>query len=89
MSKPNIFNNNTYYRHNEPIRSYEEQAREFAKGLIVPDNKVDEFTDSFMRKYDRLVYEFENKTKLKKLDLSIMVFAACLHCLYGVVLAVC
>lgn len=76
MSKPNIFNNNTYYRHNEPIRSYEEQASEFANGLIMTDQEIDASTDAFMRKYDRLVYEFENKTKLNKLDLTIMVFAA-------------
>ena len=76
MSKPNIFNNSTYYRHNEPIRSYEDQAREFAKGLIMTDQEIDASTDAFMRKYERLVYEFENKTKLNKLDLTIMVFAA-------------
>ena len=76
MSKPNIFDNSTYYRHNEPIRSYEDQAREFAKGLIMTDQEIDASTDAFMRKYERLVYEFENKTKLNKLDLTIMVFAA-------------
>lgn len=76
MSKPNIFDNSTYYRHNEPIRSYEDQAREFANGLIMTDQEIDASTDAFMRKYDRLVYEFENKTKLNKLDLTIMVFAA-------------
>jgi hypothetical protein len=76
MSKPNIFDNSKYYRHNEPIRSYEDQAKEFAKGLIMTEHEIDMSTDAFMRKYDRLVYEFENKTKLNKLDLTIMVFAA-------------
>ena len=76
MGKPNIFNNNTYYRSNEPITSYTDQAKAFSQGLILTDKEIEDSTDAFMRKYNKLVYEFEHKTKLNKLDLTIMVFAA-------------
>ena len=76
MSKPNIFDNSKYYRSNEPIVSYEDRAKAFSQGLILTDREIEASTDAFMRKYNKLVYEFENKTKLNKLDLTIMVFAA-------------
>ena len=76
MVRPNIFDDSKYYRQNEPRLSYDERAKQFAEGLILTDDEVNKSADAFMVKYNKLVDDFEHKTKLNKLDLSIMVFAA-------------
>ena len=68
-----LFDDSTYFRDNEPS-TYREM-------LTLTDQEVSALSADFLRKYDKLVDEFENKTKLKKLDLSIMVFAAGLQVL--------
>lgn len=73
MGKPDLFDNSRYYRHNEPD-TYEAMLR-------LTDREIDVLSAEFISKYNKLVDEFENKTKLKKLDLSIMVFAAILQVL--------
>ena len=81
MNRPNIFDDSKYYRRNERRISIDEEAKDFASKLIMTEAEIEKSTDDFMRKYDKLVYDFEHKTKLNKLDLSIMVFAAGLQIL--------
>ena len=76
MDRLDIFDDSKYYRHSEPRLSYDEKAKEFSSKLLLTDKEVEQFTDEFITKYNKLVYEFEHKTKLNKLDLTIMVFAA-------------
>ena len=73
MGKPDLFDNSRYYRHNEPD-TYEAMLR-------LTDREIEVLSAEFISKYNKLVDEFENKTKLKRLDLSIMVFAAILQVL--------
>jgi hypothetical protein len=81
MNKPNIFDESKYYRNKERTLSNDEQADIFEKSLFLTPEEIDASADAFVRKYNKLVDDFENKTKLKKLDLSIMVFAAGLQVL--------
>lgn len=48
----------------------------YEKRLIMTEEDVKASTDKYMKDYRKLVSDFEQKTKLNKLDLSIMVFAA-------------
>ena len=54
MGKPVLFDDSKYYRHNEPD-TYEAM-------LKLTDQEIDVLSAEFIRKYDRLVDEFENKT---------------------------
>ena len=46
---------------------------------IFSDREIDQWTDDYMKRYDDIEYEFEQKSSLTNLDISIMIFTAALQ----------